>query len=116
YHIACNGVEEPKSASAHGIGIQAVFAGPDGDRVGFGSEASDLTQRGSERVVERARLKARGASVRDPEFVSLPRPVSERRTLRGYHDPALMTLDDRALVEAGWQAMHGALRTFATAR
>ena len=110
-HIACNGVEEPKSASAHGIGIQAVFAGPDGDRVGFGSEPSDLTERG----IERAVLKARRAAVRDPEFVSLPRPVSERRTLRGYHDPALMTLDDRALVEAGWKVINGALRTFATA-
>jgi predicted Zn-dependent protease len=120
-HIACNGVEEPKSAAAHGIGIQAVFAGSDGDRVGFGSEPSDLTLRG----VERALTKARRAAVRDPEFVSLPKPVSERPTpghltamggqVHGRHlDPALMTLDDRALVDAGWKVLNGALRTFVT--
>jgi predicted Zn-dependent protease len=109
-HIACNGVEEPKSSAAHGIGIQAVFAGPDGDRVGFGSEPSDLTARG----VERALGKARRAAVHDPEFVSLPRPGSERPTLRNYHDPALMTLDDRALVDAGWTVVNGALRAFST--
>ena len=109
-HIACNGVEEPKSSAAHGIGIQAVFAGPEGDRVGFGSEPSDLSERG----VERALAKARRAAVHDPEFVSLPRSGSERPTLRGYHDPALMTLDDRALVEAGWTVVNGALRAFST--
>ena len=109
-HIACNGVEEPKSSSAYGIGIQAVFAGPDGDRAGFGSEPSDLTERG----VDRALAKARRAAVHDPEFVSLPRSGSERSTLRGYHDPALMALDDRGLVEAGWTVVNGALRAFAT--
>jgi len=107
-HIPCDGVEEPKSATAHGIGIQAVFAGPDGDLVGFGSEPSDLAARG----VERALTKARRAAVRDPEFVSLPKPGPERRTLGTHHDPALMTLDDRALVEAGWKVVNGAVRTF----
>jgi PmbA protein len=107
-HIGCNGVEEPKSATAHGVGIQAVFAGPDGERVGFGSEPSDLSLRGAERAL----LKARRAAVHDPEFVSLPRPGSERRTLHGYHDPALMSLDDRALVQTGWTVIDGALRTF----
>ena len=106
-HIPCNGVEEPKSTAAHGLGIQAVFS--DG-RVGFGSEPSDLTSRGIERALE----KARRAAVQDPEFVSLPRPGRERRTLGRYHDPALMTLDDRALVDAGWKIVHGALRAFMT--
>ena len=109
-HIPCNGVEEPKSASAAGFGIQVVVDGADGTRVGFGSEASDLTLRGAERAL----AKARAAAVHDPAFVSLPRPVAERRTLSGYHDRALMVLDDRALVEAGWTIIHGALRTFMT--
>jgi hypothetical protein len=109
-HIPCNGVEEPKSAAALGIGIQAVFAGPDGARIGFGSEPSDFTLRGAERAL----AKARKAAVHDPEFVSLPKPGPERRRLVGYHDPALMTLDDRALVEAGWKVVNGALRTFMT--
>ena len=107
-HIACNGVEEPKSASSHGLGIQAVFASANGDLIGFGSEPSDLTLRG----VERALVKARRAAVHDPEFVSLPKPGAERRTLGVHHDPALMALDDRTLVEAGWTIVHGAVRTF----
>ena len=109
-HIPCNGVEEPKSAASHGIGVQAVFDSPDGALVGFGSEPSDLTRRG----VERALAKARKAAIQDPEFVSLPRPSGERRLLGAYHDRALMVLDDRALVEAGWKIIHGALRTFMT--
>jgi PmbA protein len=107
-HIPCNGVEEPKSASGDGIGIRAVFRSADGPRPGFGSEPADLGMGG----IERALAKARAAAVSDPEFVSLPRPVPEARTLTRYHDPALMTLSDAALVEAGWNVIHGALRTF----
>jgi hypothetical protein len=109
-HIPCNGVEEPKSAAALGIGVQAAFAGPDGTRIGFGSEPSDLTLRGAEGAL----AKARKAAVHDPEFVSLPKPGREHRRLVGYHDPALMTLDDRGLMEAGWKVINGALRTFMT--
>ncbi|MBM4442864.1 MAG: hypothetical protein FJ027_20810 [Candidatus Rokubacteria bacterium] len=109
-HIPCNGVEEPKSAASHGIGIQAVFGGPDGPRIGFGSEPGDLGPRGAERAL----AKARTAAVHDPEFVSLPRPGAERRRLRDYHDPALLRLDDEALVAAGWTVVHGALRAFMT--
>ncbi len=29
-HIPCNGVEEPKSTEMAGLGVQAVFDGPDG--------------------------------------------------------------------------------------
>src|SRR5207302_8844000 len=65
-HIPCNGVEEPKSAASHAIGIQAVFANADGVRIGFGSEPSDLTPRGAERGL----AKARKAPVYDPALVS----------------------------------------------
>ena len=107
-HIPCNGVEEPKSAESYGIGIQAVFDAPDGRRIGFGSEPSDLTLAG----VERALAKARKAAVADPEFVSLPAPAAVARSLENYHDPRLMDLDDASLVEAGWKITGGALRTF----
>src|SRR5216684_6073714 len=50
-HIPCNGVEEPKSTDSYGIGIQAVFDAPDGRRIGFGSEPSDLTSAGAERAL-----------------------------------------------------------------
>ena len=107
-HIPCNGVEEPKSVESYGLGLQVVFEGPGGPRLGFGSEPSDLSPAG----IERAFDKARRAAVADPEFVSLPRPLPAPRALRDYHDPALMTVTDDRLVEAGWTIVNGALRTF----
>jgi PmbA protein len=107
-HIPCNGVEEPKSTESYGLGIQAVFDMPDGRRIGFGSEPSDLSLAGAERAL----VKARRAAVADPEFVSLPAPTGGARTLSDYHDPRLMALDDAGLVEAGWKIAGGALRTF----
>jgi hypothetical protein len=107
-HIPCNGVEEPKSTESWGLGLQVVFEGPEGRRVGFGSEPADLTLRGAERAL----AKARRAAVADPDFVSLPRPGPERRALRDYHDPRLLALDDRSLVETGWTVVNGALRAF----
>ncbi len=107
-HIPCNGVEEPKSSESHGLSFQVVFEGPDGPRLGFGAEPADLSLRGA----ARAFAKARAAAVRDPEFVSLPRPGPQARTLFDYHDPQLMALDDVRLVEAGWTVVRGALTTF----
>lgn len=107
-HIPCNGVEEPKSSESHGIGAQVVFAGAKGITIGFGYEPGDVTLVGAQRALE----KARRAAVTDPDFVSLPRPTGERRTLVDYHDPRLMDVPDDALVEAGWNVVHGALRTF----
>jgi predicted Zn-dependent protease len=108
-HIVCNGVEEPKSTEMSGLGVQAVFDGPDGrPRVGFGSEPSDLTPAGALRALD----KARQAAVHDPEFRSLPRPGAARRALVDYHDPQLMEIADAALVEAGWKVIGGGLRAF----
>src|SRR5262245_20210678 len=107
-HIPCNGVEEPKSTESRGIGIQAVFESPEGPLLGFGSEPADLGERGAERAL----AKARAAAVRDPEFVSLPRPRPEPRTLFDYDDSRLMSLDDASLVEAGWKIVGGGLRAF----
>src|SRR5262249_54491559 len=98
-HIPSNGVEEPKSTDSHGIGLQVVFRGADGPRLGFGAEPSDLSLEG----VRRALAKARIGAVHDPTFVSLPRPGPERRTLMTYHDPRLLELDDADLVAAGWR-------------
>jgi PmbA protein len=111
-HIPSNGVEEPKSTESHGIGLQVVFRGASGPRLGFGSEPSDLSPDG----VRRALAKARAGAVHDPAFVSLPRTGSERRTLGTYHDPRLLDLDDTDLVDAGWRVVTGALRTFTASR
>jgi len=107
-HIPCNGVEEPKSTESYGLGLQVVFVTPDGPRIGFGSEPSDLSLVGAGRAL----VKARRAAVADPEFVSLPARAAALRTLVDYHDPRLMALDDAGLVEAGWKVTGGALRTF----
>src|SRR5262249_10482761 len=108
-HIPSNGVEEPKSAASRGLGLQVVFAGPaDGARIGFGSESADLTARGAERAL----AKARQAALVDPAFVPLPRPSRQARTVTNYHDPRLMALDDISLVESGWRVVGGGLRTF----
>jgi PmbA protein len=107
-HLPSNGVEEPKSTASHGIGLQVVFRGGGGPRLGFGAEPSDLSPDG----VRRALAKAREGAVHDPTFVSLPRPGPERRALDPYHDPRLLELDDKDLVAAGWRVVTGALRTF----
>ncbi|HUM17952.1 MAG TPA: metallopeptidase TldD-related protein [Candidatus Nitrosotalea sp.] len=108
-HIPCNGVEEPKSTEISGLGVHAVFDGPDGrPLVGFGSEPSDLTPDGALRALD----KARQAAVHDPEFRSLPRPIGAPRALLDYHDPRLMEVSDGELVEAGWKVVAGGLRGF----
>jgi len=112
--IPCHGVEEPKSSDSFGIGIRAVFVGNGGPRVGFGSEARDLSPTGVRRALEKARHNA----VPDPEFISLPTPTPEsgrgsRRSAR-YHDPAIMEVKDRVLVEAGWRVINDALKVFAS--
>jgi PmbA protein len=109
-HIPCNGVEEPKSADSHGVGLQVVFEQDGATPIGFGSEPSDLSPAG----VARALDKARRSAVVDPEFVSLPRPSGERRTLWSYHDPRLLQIRDEELVEAGWRVITGTLRSFMT--
>src|SRR5262245_24121201 len=57
--IPCNGVEEPKSAESHGVGIQVALDGADGLLLGFGAEPGDV----SLTAVERAWAKARRAAV-----------------------------------------------------
>jgi predicted Zn-dependent protease len=110
-HIPCNGVEEPKSIENYGVGVQVVFKGADGKRVGFGSEPSDISLDGVRSALE----KARKGAVSDPEFRDLARPTGEKRTLASYHDPKLMEMKDEDLVGAGWNVINGALRVFQTA-
>ena len=107
--IPSNGLEEPKSLESYGVGIQVAFDTPEGTKLGFGSEPSDISIEGVKRALE----KARRAAVRDPEFVSLPKPIkTERRTLHSYHDPKIMRMRDGHLVDAGWQVMESALEVF----
>jgi hypothetical protein len=111
-HIPCNGVEEPKSVVNYGVGVQIVLkaANGGGRRIGFGSEPSDISISGVKSALDKAR---KGASD-DPEFVSLARPTGEKASIKGYHDPAIMDINDQDLVNAGWGVVGGALRVFET--
>ena len=109
-HIPSNGVEEPKSVDSYGLGIRVAFNTPEGIKNGFGSEPNDLSIEGVKRALEKARLGA----VRDPEYVSLPKPTREKPTLRSYHDPAIMRLSNNGMVRAGWRTVERALEVFGT--
>ncbi|MBI5777211.1 MAG: TldD/PmbA family protein [Nitrospirae bacterium] len=110
--IPCNGVEEPKSSEHFGVSIRAVFNGAGAPRIGFGSEARDLSLKGIQRAIEKARANA----VPDPDFVSLPSPdpVAAGKKIQAYHDRRIMEITDSALVETGWQVVNEALKTFAS--
>ena len=121
-HIPSNGVEEPKSVESHGLGLRVAFRSPQGLKVGFASEPTDLSLEG----VQRALAKARTGAVHDPEFVSLPKlspaPTSLPSGDEGsrpapasgtkFHDPAIMRLGNNRLVEAGWRMMERGLDVF----
>lgn len=106
--IPCNGVEEPKSVESFGISVRALFDGPNGSRVGFGSEARDLSSHGVHQALE----KARHSAVPDPEFISFPAPAASERPPTRHHDRAIMDVKDSTLVESGWKVIHEALRVF----
>lgn len=113
--LPCQGVEEPKSMESFGFSIRAVFATADGPRVGFASEARDLSVAAVRRAVE----KARQNTVADVDFVSLPRlhdRPRHRPATRPNHDPAIMTLSDRELVDAGWRVIGQALAVLSRAQ
>ena len=107
-HIPCNGVEEVKSTVDYGIGIQIVLDGPDGSRIGFGSEERDLSLEGVKLALE----KAKQGAIVDPEFRSLPQATGGKRSLFDYHDPMVMGITDEGLVKGGWKILDGALWSF----
>ena len=108
--IPSNGVEEPKSLEAYGLGIRVAINTPEGLKTGFGSEPTDLSIKGVKRALEKAR---RGA-VLDVEYVSLPKPTGSTPTLGRYHDPAVMRVSNNRLVQAGWQTVERAFDIFSS--
>ena len=110
-HIPSNGVEEPKSVESYGLGLRAVFRSPEGRKIGFGSEPSDLSLEGARNALDKAR---RGA-VLDNEFVSLPHALSapgSRSRMAKYHDPAIMRIGNIRLLETGWAMVEKGLQVF----
>lgn len=110
--IPCNGVEEPKSMDAYGVGIRVALQAEEGVKYGFGSAAGTLSLAGLELAFERARQGA----VLDTEFVSLPHPSAEQPVRQRFHDSKVMTLSDEDLVVAGWRVLNGALDVFCNSK
>lgn len=107
-HLPCNGVEEPKTFEFSGVSVRLVLKDGDSVKIGFGSEASEMSVDG----IGRAREKAKRNAVVDPHFPGFP-PFPGRRPRRGRtHDPALSNLSDRRLVELGWTIIRGGLKGF----
>lgn len=111
-HFPCNGLEEPKSESDMGIGVEIVMVKDGRKLVGFGHEPNDL----SEEAVYRALTKAKRDAVEDPEFFAfMPEDYfSHPSTLpEGYHDAAYMDLAEEKeaelLAQVGWDTITGAV-------
>ncbi len=114
-HIPSNGVEEPKSLESHGLGLRVAFNSPEGLKIGFGSEPTDLSLEGVRRALEKARLGA----VLDPDFVSLPKGPSGSHSVnrgKGHSDPAIMRMGATGMVRTGWSMMNRALDVFQGAK
>ena len=127
-HIPSNGVEEPKSVESYGLGIRAVFRSPQGPKIGFGSEPSDLSLEGARNALDKAR---RGA-VLDNGFVSLPKFPAVPPLVKGgsgdfnapssttpmtkYHDPAVMRIGNTRLLETGWAMLERGLQVFQSSK
>ena len=118
-HMPSNGGEEPKSTENFGIGIRVVFKTPDGVKVGFGSEANNISLDGVKIALE----KARQGAVLDPEFTGLPRQGTLKRKLFNYHDPEMMDMKEKTLIEAekkfvdaGWKILDGSIEEFLSSK
>lgn len=106
--ILCNGVEEPKSISSFGVGVQVVIRGDNKRMVGFGSSGGDLSIEGIKDALEKARV----AAVEDPDFHGLPVPARTSFSRLYRYDEELMHLNDEILVGLGWKGLEGAICTF----
>ncbi|MBI2060249.1 MAG: hypothetical protein HYT87_10810 [Nitrospirae bacterium] len=107
-HLPCNGVEEPKTYEFRGLAVRILFEEGGVRKIGFGSEASDFTQRGVKRALEKARRNA----VADPAFHGFPAWAKKRSAKARYHDPALSRLSDKTLVDLGWKVVRGGIEGF----
>ncbi len=104
-HLPCNGVQEPKSVSNYGLGLQVVFEQGDRKLIGFGYDSGDLTIEGATRAFDKALLSA----VEDPDFFELPAIGSRGLDRKVSADPRIMSLDEDELVALGWATLSGAL-------
>ncbi|MCR4317215.1 MAG: TldD/PmbA family protein [Planctomycetes bacterium] len=106
--IPCNGLQEPKSMQAQGIGVSVLLDDHGVRKLGFGSEKNDLTQNGILSALEKARV----SSVHDPDFKSFAHPASTQPMLEDYADPHVMNITEEEFVRLGWEALRGSLEVY----
>jgi PmbA protein len=108
---AGRGVQPPQVQTTFGLGVLLVIEDQDGRRIGFGSDAGDLSPEGLTLAVERAKAHA----VPDPYFHGLPVPLAAPTTPPTFHDPQVLALHEDEITRLAVEALDGALSTFKTA-
>lgn len=100
-----DGVQEPQALTTFGVGILVVVEDREGHRVGFGSEADDLTQEGIFLALEKAKANA----VATVGFDMLPGPPVVHEPSPVFYDPQVMSLPEDELQRLALEAFNGAL-------
>ena len=100
-----DGIQEPQLLTTFGVGIIVVVEDREGRRVGFGSEADDLTQEGIILALEKAKANAGVAT----DVHAFPSPPLMHETSPAFYDPQVMSLSDDELQRLALEAFNGAL-------
>jgi PmbA protein len=105
------GVHAPQGQTNFGLGVLLVIEDQDGRRIGFGSDAGDLSEEGCTLAIEQAKAHA----VPDLHFHGLPVPLTAPTTLPTFYDSHALVLQEDDLVRLAVEALDGALSTFKAA-
>jgi PmbA protein len=103
--IPCNGVQEPKNILG---GVFASFKTPDGLKTGYGSETADLTLSGVKSALRKARVNA----VLDPDYKSLPNPVTDGNDIDVTEMNFEKEVTDERVISLGWKTIESAIKEF----
>ncbi len=106
--IPCNGVQEPKNILGYGVGVFASFKTPDGLKTGYGSETADLTLAGFKSALRKARVNA----VLDPDYKSLPNPVTDGNDIDVTEMNFEKEVTDERVISLGWKTIESAIKEF----
>jgi predicted Zn-dependent protease len=100
----------PQASDACGLSLRLILADGSGSRVGFGSDAGELSRDSIIAALEMARLSASAEPVQ-----TLPRPLATAPVTMSFHDPDVLTLSTDAMMTLAEEALEGALATWTPA-
>ena len=106
--IACNGVQEPKNILGYGVGVFVSLKTPDGLKTGYGSDTADLTLSGVKSALRKARVNA----VLDPDYKSLPNPVTHGNDIDVTEMNFEKEVTDEQIISLGWKTIESAIKEF----